>query len=135
MPRMQRDVLRREVELRLSAHPDSVAAARRHIATLAAAFVPRDRQSDLTLVVSEVVSNAIRHGAEGSTIELRAVPGDDHLRVEVTDAGPGLAPRPRATEPSEGGGFGLFLVDQLVRRWGLVRQRGTTRVWFEFDLE
>ena len=85
-------------------------------------------------VVSEVVTNAIRHGPVRGSIELLAVKRDDHLRVEVTDAGPGLAPRPRATESELGGGFGLFLVEQLARRWGLVRQRNTTRVWFEFEL-
>jgi hypothetical protein len=31
------------------------------------------------------------------------------------------------------GGFGLFLVEQLTRRWGMTRENHRTRVWFEFD--
>jgi hypothetical protein len=35
------------------------------------------------------------------------------------------------TEP--GAGYGLFLVEQLTRRWGMTREDGRTRVWFELD--
>jgi hypothetical protein len=38
-----------------------------------------------------------------------------------------------ATEP--GAGFGLFLVEQLTRRWGMTREDDKTRVWFELDYQ
>ena len=36
-----------------------------------------------------------------------------------------------ASEPT--GGYGLFLVERLTRRWGMTREAQRTRVWFEFD--
>jgi anti-sigma regulatory factor (Ser/Thr protein kinase) len=57
------------------------------------------------------------------------------LCVQVTDTGDGFAPRPRAYAPDEDGGFGLFLIERLTRRWGLTRENSNTRVWFEFDFE
>jgi anti-sigma regulatory factor (Ser/Thr protein kinase) len=84
-------------------------------------------------VVSEVVTNAIVHGDPGGVIEVRASRAADALRIEVTDRGPGLASSPRSTTSAPEGGFGLFLVEQLSRRWGLVRHSATTRVWFEFE--
>ena len=123
-----------ELRLQLAGPADTVGVARSAVARFAAPRVPRDREFDLALIVSEVVTNAIRHGSAGGPIELRAVATRDRLRVDVTDGGAGLALPVKAKEAGESGGFGLFLVEQLARRWGLVRQKQTTRVWFEFDL-
>jgi anti-sigma regulatory factor (Ser/Thr protein kinase) len=120
-------------ELSLSARPEAVAEARRWAAGVADGLVEPDKEDDLRLVMSEVVTNALRHGASGATIELAITPKDEFLCVQVTDDGPGLAPRPRALTTEENGGFGLFLVEQLTRRWGVTRERGRTRVWFEYD--
>jgi anti-sigma regulatory factor (Ser/Thr protein kinase) len=126
-----------ETELRLPLRGDvgSVAEARRAVAAFASHRIRRDRRYELALAVSEVVTNALRHGAPDAPIDLLARASNLHLRVEVTDSGSGLAPRPRALESDGGGGFGLFLVEQLARRWGVVRQTNTTRVWFEFDFD
>jgi len=107
--------------------------ARRELSRFAAGDLTDAQLQDAALLVSEVVTNAIVHGGEGAAFELRARLADDRLRVEVTNSGPGLAPEPRATEQSPDGGFGLFLVERLARRWGLVRHLGTTRVWFELE--
>jgi anti-sigma regulatory factor (Ser/Thr protein kinase) len=120
-------------ELSLDARPEAVAEARRWAVGVADGLVEPDKQGDLRLVMSEVVTNALRHGAPGQTIELAITPKDEFLCVQVTDDGPGLAPQPRAMAPEENGGFGLFLVEQLTRRWGVTRERGRTRVWFEYD--
>jgi hypothetical protein len=53
--------------------------------------------------------------------------------VRVSDGGTGLVPRPGAMTTEPGAGFGLFLVEQLTRRWGMTREDGRTRVWFELD--
>jgi anti-sigma regulatory factor (Ser/Thr protein kinase) len=126
-----------EPHLRLTLKGDvaAVGEARGAVAAFASNRVRRERQYELALAVSEVVTNALRHGAPGEPIDLLARAGNDHLRVEVTDAGSGLAPRPRALESDGGGGFGLFLIEQLARRWGVVRQTNTTRVWFEFAVD
>ena len=100
---------------------------------LAEPIVEESLLNDLRLVLSEVVSNAVRHGSETGAILLAVTPKDDYLCVQVTDAGPGLAPRPRATAPDEHGGWGFFLIEHMTRRWGLTREDSHTRVWFEFD--
>jgi anti-sigma regulatory factor (Ser/Thr protein kinase) len=117
----------------LTADPDAVGEARRWAGALAHDLVDPRVRADLQLVISEVVTNALQHGAPGETILLAVTPKEEFLCVQVTDAGPGLAPRPRATTPKEHGGFGLFLIEQLTRRWGVTRERQHTRVWFELD--
>jgi anti-sigma regulatory factor (Ser/Thr protein kinase) len=123
----------RRSTLTLVAEPAAAKEARTWIAELAGSLLSPDRRNDLRLVVTEVVTNAIRHGDPGGSLLLAATPKDGYLCVQCTDDGPGLAPRPRAMVPDEDGGFGLFLVERLTRRWGVTRERGRTRVWFELD--
>ena len=120
-------------ELELLAEPESVRAARGWLAAVAMPLVDESRRADLQLVVTEVVTNAIRHGGWDGQLLLAATPKPEFLCVQVTDAGPGLAPRPRAMVSEENGGFGLFIVEQLTRRWGVTRENRRTRVWFELD--
>lgn len=96
-----------------------------------------DREMDrgtlatLTLLVSELVSNAVTHSdAPPSSIMLCVhLLGEDAVRVEVTDQGSGFVPSPR--DPSQhGGGYGLYLVEKQATDWGVHRQGGTC-VWFE----
>lgn len=119
--------------LELTAEAISVGKARGWIDGVAAGLVADDRRGDLRLVMTEVVTNAVRHGARGGTLRIAATPKADFLCVQVTDDGPGLVPRPGAMASDENGGFGLFIVEQLTRRWGVTRENRHTRVWFEFD--
>ena len=112
--------------------PQAVAEARERVMTLAEPFVEDRRLSDLRLVISEVITNAVRHGGDGDLL-IAVTPRPEFLCVQVTDTGDGFAPRPRAYAPDEDGGFGLFLIERLTRRWGLTREDNNTRVWFEFD--
>jgi anti-sigma regulatory factor (Ser/Thr protein kinase) len=116
------------------ADPGAIAQARERVIELAAPFVDPERIGDLRLVISEVVTNAVRHGGSGDMM-LAVTPKQDFLCVQVTDTGDGFAPRPRAYAPDEDGGFGLFLIERLTRRWGLTREDSNTRVWFEFDFQ
>jgi anti-sigma regulatory factor (Ser/Thr protein kinase) len=86
-------------------------------------------------VVSEIVTNAVCHGGAGGHVLLAATHKPEFLCVQVTDDGPGLVPRPGAMGSDEFGGFGLFLVERLTRRWGVTRENRRTRVWFEFDYD
>jgi len=117
----------------LDALPGAVAEARRWAAGVTRGLLDPDQAQSLRLIVSELVTNALRHGAEGEQIDLAVTPKPDFLCVQVTDDGPGIAPRPRAMETDEEGGFGLFFVEQLTRRWGVTRENRRTRVWFELD--
>jgi anti-sigma regulatory factor (Ser/Thr protein kinase) len=88
----------------------------------------------LRLLVSEVVTNSVRHGGGGDEwIQLDVGIHANAVHVEVHDRGPGFhpegPPRPHADRP---GGWGLCLVDRLSRRWGVATD-DRTRVWFEID--
>jgi len=82
----------------------------------------------LKLLVSEVVTNAVRHGSSTEPVQLNAH-WNSEVRVEVCDHGDGFTPHPRMGALDDPGGFGLFLVGRLADRWGVETDDGTT-VWF-----
>jgi anti-sigma regulatory factor (Ser/Thr protein kinase) len=85
----------------------------------------------LILLVSEVVSNAVRHSpaAPDEPVGLDATFGQRSIRVTVTDAGDGFTPRPRDPTSSHDG-YGLYLLEKVAASWG-VESCGDTKVWFE----
>lgn len=84
------------------------------------------------LCVSELVTNAVRHGT-GSVIGF-ALAGTDHLIVEVFDYGPGTPVAKPVGEEFEGG-RGLWLVEQMAQKWGWERlHHEWKRVWCMFGL-
>ncbi len=89
----------------------------------------------LTLLVSEVVTNAVVHSdaAVDSPIELSLVTGPSLTRVVVTDEGRGFVPSVGSRRPASGGGFGLLLLDEAASRWGTSDGDGRFSVWFELD--
>ena len=120
-------------EVELTRDLDSPAEARRALGEVSDHLPPR-RLEDARLLVSELVTNAIRHAGlvDGDMIKLVVVTGDRALRFEVCDPGPGFEvsePHPDPTRPS---GWGLYLVRELSDRWG-VELDEQTRVWFELD--
>jgi anti-sigma regulatory factor (Ser/Thr protein kinase) len=117
----------------LDAHAGAVSEARTWAAAVTHGLLGADQAHSLRLIVSELVTNALRHGLDGERIDLAVTPKPEFLCVQVTDDGPGLAPRPRALDTEDVGGYGLFFVEQLTRRWGVTRENRRTRVWFELD--
>ncbi|WP_375603583.1 ATP-binding protein [Streptomyces sp. JHA26] len=95
-----------------------------------------DDVGDITaLLVSELVTNALRHATGPIGVRLVHHPGglDGVLLVEVSDPLPDL-PRERAARPEDEGGRGLQLVASSARRWG-TRPGGTGKtVWFELTV-
>ncbi|MFE4616575.1 SpoIIE family protein phosphatase [Streptomyces sp. NPDC056747] len=79
------------------------------------------------LLISEVVTNAVRYAERPVTLRLLKT---DVLRCEVGDDSPQL-PRQRRARDTDEGGRGLFLVNRLARRWGATRLSGGKVVWFE----
>jgi anti-sigma regulatory factor (Ser/Thr protein kinase) len=119
--------------LKHQACPDAAAAARNSLLALVGRVEDRVL-NDVRLLVSEVVSNSVRHSniALNDIVHMRLEQDPDRLRVEVLDAGQGFDPKPRDLDRERPGGWGLYLVDRLADRWGV--DRGPlTRVWFEID--
>ena len=124
----------RTVRRRFASSPEAASLARRAIDELASGTVPISSGAleDLRLLVSEVVTNAVRHAgaSEADGIEMIARSGSGRVRVEVTDPGSGFRyDGPSGTFETEGG-WGLYLVDRLADRWG-IDDDPSTRVWFE----
>jgi len=87
-----------------------------------------ERLSELSLVISELVTNALEHGRGQVVFRLQLDEGI--VRGEVIDQGGGFEHEIRARGPDDVRGHGLFLVAALSNRWGI--HEGTTHVWFEF---
>jgi anti-sigma regulatory factor (Ser/Thr protein kinase) len=107
--------------------------ARRLACEFAGSLMSPEQTSRLEVAITEVVANAVRHSGSQDGIRLMITTKDEYLCVRVTDGGNGLVPRPGAMGSDPGAGYGLFLVEQLTRRWGVTREDGKTRVWFEID--
>jgi serine phosphatase RsbU (regulator of sigma subunit) len=81
------------------------------------------------LLVSEVVTNAVRYTSRPVTLRLLRT---DVLRCEVGDDAPQL-PRLRRAQATDEGGRGLYLVNKMARRWGATRLSTGKVVWFELS--
>jgi anti-sigma regulatory factor (Ser/Thr protein kinase) len=124
-----------QIDQVLPAGPEAVATAREAVDRLAPGICDQ-ALDDLRLLVSEVVTNSLRHGrglAE-EVVALRVAVEGDRARAEVLDGGPGFEPPPSGPRPRGDAGWGLVLVDALAERWGVERREGT-RVWFELRLD
>ncbi len=107
--------------------------ARRVVGTLPLREHTRDR---LALLVSELVTNSIRHSglAAGDPIELEVAGEDDHVWLSVHDRGAGFDPD-AANEDSgrRASGFGLLIVKALADQWGVELGADGCTVWCAID--
>jgi len=119
-----------ELTLRLSPGPEAVPAARKALDGLAG-LLERPAWENLRLLVTEVVTNGVRHGSQRGPVTVAVALGEDKVRVDVSDCGRGFTP-PEAPMPrGDGtGGWGLQLVDRVATTWG-VAVGDNTCVWFE----
>ena len=87
-----------------------------------------ERAEDATLLVSELVTNAVKYGS--GPVQLH-VETDDELRSRFTisDAGGGETPALRDPGGKRSGGYGLHLVDRIADDWGVTH--ASMHVWFE----
>jgi anti-sigma regulatory factor (Ser/Thr protein kinase) len=109
--------------------------ARRELVWWLAGAVTPAALADAELLLSELVTNSIKHArlTDGAQIRVRAVLAQGVLRLEVEDDGDGASFAARAPDYQLGGGFGLYLVERLAARWGVERAAGT-RVWLELPV-
>jgi anti-sigma regulatory factor (Ser/Thr protein kinase) len=124
----------RELDYELTGGPYAVTAARLALSEIDE-HVDESLAFDVRLLVSELVTNSVRHAEIGpeESIHLKVRLGEADVRVEVRDSGPGFDPPPvdPTAEAARDSGWGLFFVTQLADRWGVDREDG--RVWFEIE--
>jgi two-component sensor histidine kinase len=112
----------REVALHIESNVNAPRVSRSHLAPLRPSLGPR--YDDVVLVVSELVTNSVRHSQSvGIDVTIRSI--DGRIRVEVSDDGPGFT-----QDSPRGEGLGLMLVEKLSDRWGLTSADQFT-VWAE----
>lgn len=122
--------------------PHSSTSVRQARSLLAASLSERDvlgtAADDAILILSELVTNALRHARALSSGMIRVswgLSGDGQLRIEVTDGGGTTRPTPKpySMSVSSHAGRGLEIVDRLADRWGSQREEGGDEytVWAE----
>jgi anti-sigma regulatory factor (Ser/Thr protein kinase) len=89
-----------------------------------------EARHNATLLLSEVVTNAVRH-ARGGTILVAVTLSQGHLLAQVDDDSSNL---PVQRSGGDTGGWGLGLLDELSTRWGVDQHSDDGKiVWFEID--
>jgi anti-sigma regulatory factor (Ser/Thr protein kinase) len=120
----------RRVDAAFGRDAGEVGRARHFVGSTLAAWGLDDERSAMELAVSELVSNAIQHGAGDVRVCLDHA--CDRVHLEVSDEGGG---QPVMSEfpPTAGqiGGWGLRFVDELADAWGADAAAGLTRVWLD----
>jgi anti-sigma regulatory factor (Ser/Thr protein kinase) len=92
--------------------------------------LPLDTVEVVLLLTTELVTNAVRHGA--GEVGVRLASSEEGVRVEVDDRAPEspAVQRPSLDAPS---GRGMLLVDELADGWGVVSHDSGKTVWFRVD--
>lgn len=111
-------------------------ARRRLVGDLSGAGVYEGTASDARLVISELISNALRHATPlpGHTLRVAWRLAADSVRIAVSDGGGPTVPVVRDSAGSAIGGRGLGIVEQLSLRWGVCDAEGEITVWAELPV-
>ena len=120
------------LRLALPADVPAVRLARRATRDALTAWQLGHLEDSAVLIVSELVTNAVRHAADTGAIGLELTSGGTWLRVEVQDGDPTWRPMPSLADLDESG-LGFVLIDSLADRWGLRRICAGKAVWAELD--
>jgi anti-sigma regulatory factor (Ser/Thr protein kinase) len=115
--------------------PEAASRARAVVNDELGRAVSAEILEDATLLVSELVTNAVRHAPRAgiAEVELRLKLDPERVRVVVSDPGAGfVAGPPRLPAATESSGWGLYLVDRIADRWGVIT-KDRSEVWFEID--
>lgn len=117
------------VERSLEVGPAAPAAARRLVGDIT---LDENARSRLELILSELVTNSVKHTDAGADAELSVRLRRDRELIcgEVCGEGPEFEWTPHDPDLDEPGGLGLMIVDQLSERWGISKNSHVC-VWFE----
>ena len=100
---------------------------------LEAAGVRPEERDDAMLVLSELVSNAVKHAAPlpSGEIRVRWQVQDEVLHIEITDGGASTRPHASVAALSALGGRGLDIVRTVSTQWGVTEGEDSVTVWAE----
>jgi anti-sigma regulatory factor (Ser/Thr protein kinase) len=114
----------------LVGHPKSVSRAREYVRVKLGDDHPA--LDDVTLLVSEVVTNAVVHSnsRDGGRVTLAIADCHDLIHVDVVDGGSDKTPTVQGDMFAEGG-RGLMLVEMLAHRWDVYDDHAGRTVWFQ----
>lgn len=111
--------------LQVESNTEAPSLSRSRLASVRSKLEPR--YEDVVLVVSELVTNSVRHGSS-TGIDVKVTAQEGRIRVEVADDGPGFSP-----DAPRGEGLGLSIVEKVADRWGLHEDRSRFTVWAELS--
>jgi anti-sigma regulatory factor (Ser/Thr protein kinase) len=120
-----------EVTLQVDANVNAPGLSRSRLEPMKSAL--GERYDDVVLVVSELVSNSVRHarsGKQSDGIDVKVSVLTGYIRVEVADAGPGFS-----IDAPRGNGMGLSIVEKLADRWGMSDGHRKFVVWAELSAD
>jgi anti-sigma regulatory factor (Ser/Thr protein kinase) len=113
----------------LPARPTSVGVARRFLVQLLEAWDLQGLEYDASVVLSELVTNAVLHAR--TEVRLEVSYEDSVLRLEVSDGSPKL-PMAKRPNPQAATGKGLVLIDALATEWGVRPEPNGKTIWASF---
>ncbi len=117
---------------RLPATPASVFLARRFVAQLLEIWDLAAHVETVTLVVSELATNAARHSEDAIEVGLSCTA--KALRIEISDTSHRMPVAAQDVDEEATSGRGLVLVEALATRWGVESEGLSKLVWAEFEL-
>jgi anti-sigma regulatory factor (Ser/Thr protein kinase) len=116
----------------LPAADPSVRLARQATRAVLTAWRLDHVEETAVLVVSELVTNAVRHAKGTDVIAVDLQAARTCLRIEIQDADRHW-PQPRVPAGFDESGFGFVLVDALAGTWGVRETETGKAVWAELD--
>lgn len=120
----------RILRLALPSDAPAVRLARQVTRDVLAAWHLGQLEEAAVLLVSELVTNAVRHARDTGAIGLELASTGTQLRVEIQDGDPSWREMDSLADCDESG-FGFLVVDSLADRWGLRRVCAGKAVWAE----
>ena len=119
----------------LPCSPAAPRAARAAVTEWLSGLVGAHALDDIRIIVTELVSNSVRHAqlGPGDLVTVRVQLAEHRLRIEVANPGTAGEITSNGGSPHATGGMGLQLIERLCTTWGIARDRDTT-VWGEIEL-